>query len=64
MKTLKPQEYDNVLLKNGKRVTLLDQLDETHFLADYGLETEEDERAFWEKPVSIDDIEKVISRPK
>ena len=64
MKILKPQEYDNVLLKNGKVVTLLDQLDETHFLADYGLETEEDERAFWEKPVSIDDIEKVISRPK
>lgn len=64
MKILKPQEYDNVLLKNRKRVTLLDQLDETHFLVDYGLETEEDERAFWEKPVSMDDIEKVISRPK
>lgn len=64
MKLLKPQEYDNVLLKNGKEVTLLDQLDETHFLADYRLETEEDERSFWEKPVSMDDIEKIISRPK
>lgn len=64
MKEKIPQEYDNVLLKNGKVVTLMDQLDETHFWADYGTETEEEERLFWEaSPVSIDDIEKVISRP-
>ncbi|MSE08160.1 hypothetical protein GKC33_05335 [Lactobacillus salivarius] len=43
---------------------LVDQLDETHFLADYGIDTEENERLFWEKPVSVDDIEKVLYRPE
>lgn len=61
MKKIKPKENDVVLLKNGKEVGLIEQLDETHFWADYGTETEEEERLFWEAPpVSIDDIEKVI----
>ncbi|MBM6773459.1 hypothetical protein NOU10_04285 [Ligilactobacillus sp. MP3] len=65
MKKIKPQEYDLVLLKNGKKVGLIDQLDETHFWADYGIETEEEERLFWEAPpVSVDDIEKVLYRPE
>lgn len=65
MKKIKPQEYDLVLLKNGKKVGLIDQLDETHFWADYGIETEEEERLFWEAPpVSVDDIEEVLYRPE
>ncbi|MSE06366.1 hypothetical protein GKC34_11490 [Lactobacillus salivarius] len=64
MKKIMPKENDLVLLKNGKEVGLVDQLDETHFLADYGIDTEENERLFWEKPVSVDDIEKVLYRPE
>lgn len=59
------QEYDTVLLKTGEMVGLIDQMDETHFLPDYGVETpEQEEKTMAMKPISIDDIEKVIYRSK
>ena len=41
MSKIIPQEYDTVLLKTGEMVGLIDQMDETHFLPDYGVETPE-----------------------
>lgn len=41
MNKLIPQEYDEVILKTGELVCLMDQLDATHFLPDYGVETPE-----------------------
>lgn len=38
MSKIIPQEYDTVLLKTGEMVGLIDQMDETHFLPDYGVE--------------------------
>ena len=65
MSRLIPQEYDTVLLKTGEMVGLMDQMDETHFLPDYGVETrEQEEKTMAMKPISIDDIEKVIYRSK
>ncbi|MGY0444987.1 hypothetical protein [Lactobacillus johnsonii] len=65
MSKIIPQEYDTVLLKTGEMVGLIDQMDETHFLPDYGVETpEQEEKTMAMKPVSIDDIEKVIYRSK
>lgn len=65
MSRLIPQEYDEVILKTGEEVCLMDQLDETHFLPDYGVETpEQEEKTMAMMPISIDDIEKVIRRPK
>lgn len=65
MSRLIPQEYDTVLLKTGEVVGLMDQMDETHFLPDYGVETpEQEEKTMAMKPISIDDIEKVIYRSK
>ena len=65
MRKIIPQEYDTVLLKTGEMVGLIDQMDETHFLPDYGVETpEQEEKTMAMKPISIDDIEKVIYRSK
>lgn len=65
MSKLIPQEYDTVLLKTGEMVGLIDQMDETHFLPDYGVETpEQEEKTMAMKPISLDDIEKVIYRSK
>ncbi|MEY8679598.1 hypothetical protein AALH74_03510 [Lactobacillus johnsonii] len=65
MSKLIPQEYDTVLLKTGEVVGLMDQMDETHFLPDYGVETpEQEEKTMAMKPISIDDIERVIYRSK
>lgn len=65
MSKIIPQEYDTVLLKTGEMVGLTDQMDETHFLPDYGVETpEQEEKTMAMKPISIDDIEKVIYRSK
>ena len=65
MSKLIPQEYDTVLLKTGEVVGLMDQMDETHFLPDYGVETpEQEEKTMAMKPISIDNIEKVIYRSK
>ena len=65
MSKLIPQEYDEVILKTGEEVCLMDQVDETHFLPDYGVETpEQEEKTMAMIPISIDDIEKVIRRPK
>lgn len=65
MSKLIPKEYDNVILKTGELVGLMDQLDETHFLPDYGVETpEQEKKTMAMKPISIDDIEKVAYRPK
>lgn len=65
MSKLIPQEYDTVLLKTGEVVGLMEQMDETHFLPDYGVETpEQEEKTMAMKPISIDDIEKVIYRSK
>lgn len=65
MSRLIPQEYDTVLLKTGEMVGLIDQMDETHFLPDYGVETpEQEEKTMAMKPISLDDIEKVIYRSK
>ena len=65
MSKIFPQEYDTVLLKTGEIVGLIDQKDETHFLPDYGVETpEQEEKTMAMKPISIDDIEKVIYRSK
>lgn len=65
MSKLIPQEYDTVLLKTGEMVGLIDQMDETHFLPDYGVETpEQEEKTMAMKPISIDNIEKVIYRSK
>lgn len=43
MSKIIPQEYDTVLLKTGEMVGLIDQMDETHFLPDYSVETPEQE---------------------
>jgi len=60
-----PQEYDTVVLKTGELVGLMDQLDETHFLPDYGVETpKQEEKTMAMLPISIADIEKVVYRPK
>lgn len=65
MSKLVPQEYDTVILKTGELVGLMDQMDETHFLPDYGVETpEQEEKTLAMMPISIDDIEKVVYRPK
>ena len=65
MSKIIPQEYATVLLKTGEMVGLIDQMDETHFLPDYGVETpEQEEKTMSMKPISIDDIEKVIYRSK
>ena len=65
MSKIIPQEYDTVLLKTGEMVGLIDQMDETHFFPDYGVETpEQEEKTMAMKPISIDDIEKVIYRSK
>lgn len=65
MSKIIPQEYDTLLLKTGEMVGLIDQMDETHFLPDYGVETpEQEEKTMAMKPISIDDIEKVIYRSK
>ena len=65
MSKLIPQEYDTVLLKTGEMVGLIDPMDETHILPDYGVETsEQEEKTMAMKPISIDDIEKVIYRSK
>lgn len=65
MSKLIPQEYDTVLLKTGEVVGLMDRMDETHFLPDYGVETpEQEEKTMAMKPISIDDIEKIIYRSK
>ena len=65
MSKLIPQEYDEVILKTVEKVCLMDQLDETHFLPDYGVETpEQEEKTMAMMPISIDDIEKVVYRPK
>ena len=65
MSKIIPQEYDTVLLKTGEMVGLIDQMDETNFLPDYGVETpEQEEKTMAMKPISIDDIEKVIYRSK
>ena len=58
MNKLIPQEYDEVILKTG-------ELDATHFLPDYGVETpEQEKKTMAMMPISIDDIEKVVYRPK
>ena len=63
MSKLVPKEYDVVILKTGERIGLMDQLDETHFLPDYGVETpEQEEKTMAMMPISIDDIEKVVYR--
>ena len=65
MSKIIPQEYDTVLLKTGEMVGLIDQMDQTHFLPDYGVETpEQEEKTMAMKPISIADIEKVIYRSK
>lgn len=65
MSKIIPQEYDTVLLKTGEVVGLMEQMDETHFLPDYGVETpEQEEKTMAMKPISIDNIEKVIYRSK
>ena len=62
MEKLIPQEYDVVMLKSGEVVGLMDA---THFLPDYGVETPElEEKTMAMMPISIDDIAKVIYRPK
>ena len=61
MSKLIPQEYDTVLLKTGEVVGLMDQMDETHFLPDYGVETpEQEEKTMAMKPISIKNIEKAM----
>ena len=65
MNKLIPQEYDEVILKTGELVCLMDQLDATPFLPDYGVETpEQEKKTMAMMPISIDDIEKVVYRPK
>lgn len=65
MEKLIPQEYDTVMLKSGEVVGLMDQMDATHFLPDYGVETPElEEKTMAMMPISINDIAKVIYRPK
>lgn len=60
-----PREYDEVILKTGELVGLMDQVDETYFLPDYGVETpEQEKKTMAMAPISIDDIEKVVYRPK
>ena len=52
MSKIIPQEYDTVLLKTGEMVGLIDQMDETHFLPDYGVETpEQEEKTMAMKPI-------------
>lgn len=53
------REYDEVILKTGESVGLMDQVDETYFLPDYGVETpEQEKKTMAMAPVSIDNIKK------
>ena len=63
MSKLVPKEYDVVILKTGERVGLMDQLDETHFLPDYGVETpEQEEKTMAMMPIPIKKKKKVVYR--
>lgn len=61
MKERQPKEYDEVQLIDGKIVTLLDKLDDSHFLADYGNENEELENlTLTGKTVSLEQIKEIL----
>ena len=54
------EEFDNVLLKDGKTAAIVDKLSEDTFIADIG-----DSPENWDTiTITIDEIEKVIYRSK
>ena len=57
---MKVNEYDTVLLKDGRTAAIVEKFDETHFLVDV-----EDDTKNWDTiDIKIDDIEKVILKNK
>mgnify|MGYP006875883446 CR=1 FL=1 len=53
---MKVEQYDTVLLKDGRRAAIVEKFSETDFMADVGSSPSD-----WETiDVVIDDIEKVI----
>lgn len=57
---MKVNEYDTVLLKDGRTAAIVEKFDETHFLVDVG-----DGPKDWDTiDITIDDIEKVILKNK
>ena len=54
------EEFDNVLLKDGKTAAIVDKLSEYTFIADIGDSSEN-----WDTiTITIDEIEKVVYRSK
>lgn len=57
---MKINEYDTVLLKDGRTVAIVEKFDATHFLADVG-----DGPKDWDTiDITLDDIEKVTQKAK
>jgi hypothetical protein len=57
---MKIEQYDSVLLKDGRRAAIVEKFSETDFLADVGSSPED-----WDTiDITIDDIEKVIQPNK
>lgn len=57
---MKISVYDDVLLKDGRKGTLIEQYDETHFMVD--VSPSADEPVF--EDIDIEDIQKVIRESK
>lgn len=50
------QQYDSILLKDGRRAVVVEKWDDTHFLVDVGSSPKD-----WDTiDITINDIEKVI----
>ena len=51
-------QYDEVILKDGRRAAIIEKFSETDFLADVG-----DSPADWDTiDITIDDVEKVLNK--
>lgn len=57
---MKVNEYDTVLLKDGRSAGIVEKFDDTHFLADVGDGPEDWDTIF----ITLDDVEKVIQKNK
>lgn len=57
---MKVNEYDTVLLKDGRSAGIVEKFDDTHFLADVGDGPEDWDTIF----ITLDDVEKVIPKNK
>lgn len=57
---MKIQEFDNILLKDGRKAAIVEVFDDSHFLADVDIGP-----AKWETiSITVDDIEQVTYHSK